>query len=68
MPDHNVVRYAWLGLAIIIVGAITALWAVGNLTDGLTELPRHWWSTLAALPIVLGVATTATALTRLAQS
>jgi len=61
-------RFAWLGLALIVAGTVAALWAVGELPDGLAELPRHWWSTLAALPIALGVVTTAVALTRLSRS
>jgi len=65
---QSAVRYAWLGLAAIVVGMIPALWAVGNLSDGLAELPRHWWSTVAALPIALGVVTTAIALTKLSRS
>jgi hypothetical protein len=62
------IRFAWLGLALIAVGAITALWAAGELSGGLVELPRHWWSTLATLPITVGIVVTAVSLTRLARS
>ena len=68
MAGWRDVRLAWLGLALIVVGTIPALWAVGELSDGLVELPRHWWSTIAALPIAVGVVTTAAGLTRLSRS
>src|SRR5262249_38760415 len=61
-------RIAWVGLALIVVGTVAALWAVGQLADGVAELPRHWWSTLAALPMALGIVITAAGLAKLSRS
>jgi hypothetical protein len=62
------VRIAWLGLALIVAGTIPALWAVGQLSDGLAEVPHHWWSTVAIVPIALGILTTAAGLFGLSRS
>jgi hypothetical protein len=61
------VLVAWIGLGLVVVGSIAALWAVGNLADGLAELPHHWWSTLATVPMAIGVAITTLALARLSR-
>lgn len=55
---------AWLGLALTIAGVIPALWAAGELSEGLVALPRHWWSALATLPLALGIVLTTAALLR----
>jgi hypothetical protein len=39
----------------VVLGAAGLGWAVSELQDGLTEVPQHWWSTLATLPLLLGV-------------
>lgn len=67
MRDWKDARFAWVGLALIVFGVIPALWATGELSDGLVELPRHWWSTIAALPIALGIMMTAVGLLRLSR-
>ena len=68
MEASKNVRIAWLGLALIVAGTIPALWAVGHLSEGLAEVPRHWWSTLAVLPIMLGIIMTAVGLFGLSRS
>ena len=68
MRGSKEIRSAWLGLALTAVGAITALWAAGELSDGLIELPRHWWSTLATLPVAIGIVATAVSLMRLSRT
>jgi hypothetical protein len=41
------------------IGAAGLAWSVPQLTNGIVEVPSHWWSTLAASPLlvaaVLGV-------------
>ena len=59
---------AWLGLALVVVGVPPALWAAGELTGGLTEIPRHWWSGMAIIPLAIGIAVTAIGIARLAKS
>jgi hypothetical protein len=54
----------WLGLALLIVGLVTTSWAVLGLSDGLPELGRHWWSSLATLPLLAGLAVIAISLIR----
>jgi len=56
--------FAWLGLALMVAGVIPALWAAGELSQGLIELPRHWWSALATMPLGLGMVLTTAALLR----
>lgn len=56
---------AWLGLALIAAGVIPALWAAGELMGGMLEIPRHWWSGLAMVPLLIGVAFTAFGLVRI---
>jgi MFS superfamily sulfate permease-like transporter len=68
MEQRHDVQMAWLGFALVVAGTIAALWAVGNLNGGLAEVPHHWWSTLATIPIILGVATTAAGLVRLSRA
>ena len=38
---------AWLGLALVTVGLVTTSLAVWELSEGVQELGRHWWSGLA---------------------
>lgn len=56
---------AWLGLILIATGMLPALWAAAELTGGVLDMPRHWWSTLATVPFVVGVAITAIGVARL---
>lgn len=42
-------------VALSIVGVLVVAWTATALQDGLTELPTHWWSTLAAVPLVAGI-------------
>lgn len=64
--EHGM-RLAWTGLVLIAVGMVPSLLAVGELTDGLAELPRHWWSSFAVLPMVAGFAVTSFGLVRLSK-
>ncbi len=45
-------------LALVALGLVTVGWAVTELQDGITELPRHWWSSLAAVPLLGGLIAT----------
>jgi hypothetical protein len=37
------------------VGTVGLVWSVLQLQHGVLEVPMHWWSTLAALPLAAGV-------------
>ncbi|MGH9222575.1 MAG: hypothetical protein ACRD2W_01960 [Acidimicrobiales bacterium] len=39
---------------LVAAGVAGLLWAVPHLEEGITEVPSHWWSMLAALPLVVG--------------
>lgn len=54
MTGSRSTTLAWVGLTVIVAGTIPAVWAAGELASGLAELPRHWWSTLATLPVGVG--------------
>jgi hypothetical protein len=43
-----------IGLALMVLGVIGAAWSSTELTSGFAEIPQHWWSTLASLPLILG--------------
>jgi hypothetical protein len=43
-----------IGLAFIVLGVIGAVWSSTELTSGFAEIPQHWWSTLASLPLLVG--------------
>jgi len=45
-----------MGTLLVVVGAINTTWAAGELSEGIGEIPRHWWSSLATLPLIAGVA------------
>jgi hypothetical protein len=36
------------------LGAIATTVAVGELSDGVREIPRHWWSAFAAIVLAVG--------------
>ena len=55
---------AWIGLALVVLGLMTSSWAILQLSDGLRELGRHWWSALATLPLLAGIGITAIGLVR----
>lgn len=63
MQQMNV-GLVWSGLALVIVGLVTTSWAVTELSEGVQELGRHWWSALATLPLFAGIAMTAIGLVR----
>lgn len=44
-----------LGMVLLLIGTATTVWATSELENGLTEIPGHWWSTLAVLPAVAGL-------------
>lgn len=58
-------RVAWIGLILIATGMLPALWAAAELTGGVLDITRHWWSSLAIAPLLLGVAITAIGIARL---
>jgi uncharacterized membrane protein YgdD (TMEM256/DUF423 family) len=45
-----------IGTFLVLAGALGASWAAGELAGGAADIPRHWWSTMAALPLVAGAA------------
>lgn len=59
---RSVMRLVRAGAAALsIIGVLSVAWAVTELQDGIAELPRHWWSTLAAAPLIAGVIISAVA-------
>jgi hypothetical protein len=44
-----------LGAVLVVVGLTGLIWSVTHLSGGIADLPGHWWSTLALLPLVVGV-------------
>ena len=57
-------RVAWLGLILIAAGVLPALWAAAEVAGGVLDVTRHWWSTVAIAPLVLGVAIAAIGVAR----
>jgi hypothetical protein len=41
---------------LVAAGIAGTWWAVGQLADGATELPQHWWSTAPLALVALGLA------------
>ena len=37
----------------LLLTAILSAWAASNLTHGWLEIPEHWWSSLAMLPLLV---------------
>lgn len=55
---EGAVRRAGLGVlsgALLLAGAAGAWWSQANLSEGIGEIPRHWWSTAACLPLAAAV-------------
>jgi hypothetical protein len=52
---ERAVRRAGLGVlsgaALVLAGAAGTWWSQANLSGGVGEIPRHWWSTAACLPL-----------------
>jgi hypothetical protein len=48
---ENVMRVLLAAAGLLLLGAVTTGWAVVGLADGPAELVRHWWSSLALLPL-----------------
>jgi hypothetical protein len=52
----------------ILIAAAAALvmfgFTVGQLADGIHEIPRHWWSSISAAVAILAVAAAVVSLTR----
>jgi hypothetical protein len=44
-----------VSVALIVVGVIATALAAGQLAGGWTEIPHHWWSNAAAVPLGAGV-------------
>ncbi len=40
----------------VVIGLQGLLWSVPQLQEGIVEVPMHWWSSLAASPLVAGLA------------
>jgi uncharacterized membrane protein YeaQ/YmgE (transglycosylase-associated protein family) len=57
-----------VGLALMVLGVIGALWSSTELTSGFAEIPQHWWSTLATLPLILGAIVLVLGLSRRART
>jgi hypothetical protein len=50
-------RPLWIvAAALVALGLAGAAWATPQLADGVAEIPGHWWSTLAVMPLVVGLA------------
>ncbi len=45
-------------------GVVLITWASTELTDGIIEVPGHWWSAMAAAPLVAGLALITVAMKR----
>ncbi len=45
-----------IGVALIGLGLAGATWSASELSNGLRELPQHWWSTAAVAPALAGLA------------
>jgi hypothetical protein len=58
---------AWTGFVLVVAGLFPAAWAIGELAEGVIEVPRHWWSTLSVLPLVAGLFMTAAGLVGLGR-
>jgi hypothetical protein len=45
---------AWIAavIALAVLGGLGAVLSAAALQDGVREIPRHWWSTLATLPLL----------------
>jgi hypothetical protein len=54
--EKAVRKLVLVGTLLVVVGALATAWASGELGGGIAEIPRHWWSTLATLPLLAGVA------------
>lgn len=56
---HSVARFYVFTALLLVAGVAGTAWAVTDLRDGLTEAPRHWWSSLplmlVAAAVILGV-------------
>jgi hypothetical protein len=42
--------------AVVLLTAFALGYAVNDLQDGVTEVPQHWWSSLALVVLVLAIA------------
>ncbi len=51
-----------VSVGLLALGLVGVIWATGELEDGLVEVPRHWWSAAAAVPLIAGIALSAFAL------
>jgi len=51
-----VTSWAWflVGAILVIAGTVGVAWSAPQLTHGLVEIPRHWWSALASAPLLVG--------------
>lgn len=64
MTPSGGIATAWFGLVLILGGLGSSTWAMGQLAEGVREIPQHWWSSLAVLPLLAGIAVTAVGLFR----
>jgi hypothetical protein len=42
------------GAALVILGLAGAVYSALELTSGVSEIPQHWWSTIATAPMFAG--------------
>ncbi|MDQ4070088.1 MAG: hypothetical protein M3203_11540, partial [Actinomycetota bacterium] len=45
-----------VAVMLVAVGGVAVTWAVTELQGGIAELPSHWWSGLATVPLLAGLA------------
>jgi hypothetical protein len=50
----TVMRLRVIAVGLVALGLGGAGWATPQLTHGVVEIPMHWWSTLAVLPLGAG--------------
>jgi hypothetical protein len=44
-----------IAIGLLGLGLAGGGWAATQLTDGVVEIPMHWWSSLAVLPLPVGI-------------
>lgn len=49
-------RHRGPAILLVVIGLQGLLWSVPQLQEGIVEVPMHWWSSLAASPLVAGLA------------
>jgi hypothetical protein len=47
-------RSSLAGAALVILGLAGAAYSILELSSGVSEIPEHWWSTIATAPLFAG--------------